>query len=165
MSVESRVIRYLKENPGATPRLIADALGLSISQVRLALSKLRDSGYVVRIPGEGYYVRASIDSRDLEVAEADYGLKSRKEEGGNLTQLIERIRETVDGLASRVDRLEKEVKEVRLVLEALTKANQEAKLRPSATSEVREDPVVKELKNRKIMKVSEVLAIATKPLE
>ncbi|MCX8184452.1 MAG: winged helix-turn-helix domain-containing protein [Sulfolobales archaeon] len=165
MSVESKIIKYLKENPGATPRLIADALGLPMSQVRLALSKLRDSGYVVRVPGEGYFVRVAADSRSVVEVEVNHNSELKRERGYSVTQFIERIREAVDSLTGRVDKLEKEVKEIKLTLEALSRAIQEPRQRVSTSSESREDIVVKELKSKKIMKISELLAMATKPLE
>ncbi|MEM1527913.1 MAG: winged helix-turn-helix transcriptional regulator [Sulfolobales archaeon] len=163
MSVELRILKYLKENPGATPRLIADALGLPLSQVRIALNRLRDSGHVVRVPGEGYYARVA-DSTSLEEAETESSVELKKQKDG-LSFDIEKLREEVSHLAARVNKLEKEVKEIKVALEALTKVGQEVRPRSLLEQDLNEDRTVKELKSRKIMKLSEVIAIAKKPID
>ena len=162
MSLESRVLRYLRENPGATPRLIADALGVPLSQVRLALNRLRDSGQVVRVPGEGYYARAAgslQDSEDApEVGQGGPTPRIPSEELGGL-------REAVDLLASRVERLEKEMREIKIVVEALAKAVQEPRARAPSEQEARADRLIRDIRARKLMRVGEALAVASKPLE
>lgn len=165
--MESRILKYLRENPGATPRLIADALGLSLNQVRIALSKLRDAGHVVRVPGEGYYARAVTDSANLEEAEEASDLRLEKQKGNTLATNVnlEKLREEVSQLASRISKLEKEVKEIKVTLEALTRVGRELKPRASPEREPNEDSIIKELKSRKVMKVSEILAAAAKPLD
>ena len=163
MSVELRILRYLKENPGATPRLIADALGLPLSQVRIALNRLRDSGRVVRVPGEGYYARA-IDSSSFEEAEMESSAEIRKQKD-DLSLDIEKLREEVGHLVTRVNKLEKEIKEIKVALEALTKASQEVKPRPLPDQDLAEDKAIKELKSKKVMKLSEVLSIAKRPID
>lgn len=62
-SIEDMVLAYLKKNPGSNPRKIADALGLSLTRVRIALLRLRDRGQVVRT-SRGYVAVAQ--PRDLE---------------------------------------------------------------------------------------------------
>jgi DNA-binding Lrp family transcriptional regulator len=159
LSIEAKIIKYLRENPGATPRLIADALGIPLNQVRLALNKLRDAGYVVRVPGEGYYARSSTSDVGLE----DAGDYSRTGIGSGV-ELVSEIKSVVDQLAIRVDRLEKEVKEIRLALEALIKASADSrpKVSPHGTGE---DRLAKEVKFRKVMKISEALAMTSKPID
>lgn len=165
MSVESRILRYLRENPRATPRLIADALGLPLNQVRLALNRLRDSGQVVRVPGEGYYARVSTNSGSTEEVEAvsDSGLGRRR--GDEASHNLEKLRETVDHLVGRLDKLEKEVKEIKVTLEALTRTNLEFRVRPTTGQDLREDSVIRELRSKKVMKVGEVLTSAPRPLD
>lgn len=150
----------MKENPGATPRLIADALGISLNQVRSALNKLRDAGYVIRIPGEGYYVRYR--SSDIEIEESnDYLRIVNSDRAGPVME----IRDIINQLTNRVDRLEKEVKEIKLILEALIKASTDSKSRISHSQEASEDRLIKEVKSRKVMKISDALAIASKPID
>lgn len=165
MSVEWKILRYLKENPGATPRLIADALGLPLSQVRIALNRLRDSGQVVRVPGEGYYARAAADPTVLDAQEAGAEVELRGQRGGGLASALEKLSEEIALLTSRVDRLEKEVREIKVTLEALSKAGQEQKPRAVPGQEFREDKVIRELKTRKVMRVGDALTLAAKPLD
>lgn len=163
MSLELRILRYLKENPGATPRLIADALGVPVSQVRQALNRLRDSGQVVRIPGEGYYARAVGTIPDLvETPETE---QRRHEEDLRSRPTFEELREVVYTLASRVERLEKDMKEIRIAIEALTKAIQESKSRSSSEQEPHVDRLIRDIRAKKLMKVNEALILATKPVE
>ncbi len=165
MSVESRILRHLKENPGATPRLIADALGLPLNQVRIALNRLRDAGYVVRVPGEGYYARVPAEPADL--GEADTGPGAGLSGGGvsGAALRFEKLSEVVEQLVERVGKLEKEVKEIRVTLDALVRSSQEPRSRAQAGQGSREDPVLRELKARKVMKVGELASTAARPLE
>ncbi len=160
MNIEEKIIKYLKENPGATPRLIADALGIPLNQVRLVLNKLRDAGYVVRIPGEGYYAR--FRSPDTEMEGSNDYLRVGDISGAGL---VAEIKSIVDQLAIRVDKLEKEVKEIKLALEALIKASANSKPRVSHSHEVSEDRLIKEIKSRKVMRMSDALAISSKPID
>ncbi|MEM1622750.1 MAG: helix-turn-helix domain-containing protein [Sulfolobales archaeon] len=163
MSVELRILKYLKENPGATPRLIADALGLPLSQVRIALNRLRDSGHVVRVPGGGYYARAT-DSTSLEEAETESNVELKRQRSEHIFD-IEKLREEVSHLTARINKLEKEVKEIKVALEALTRAGQEVRPRSPAEQGLGDDRTIKEIKSRKVMKLSELLAIAKKPID
>ncbi|MEM2020778.1 MAG: winged helix-turn-helix domain-containing protein [Zestosphaera sp.] len=65
-SIYKRILEYLKSNPGATPREIADILGVSIGMVRVALLRLRESGYIVKSVKGGYFVKSGV--RDLSEA-------------------------------------------------------------------------------------------------
>lgn len=120
---------------------------------------------MVRVPGEGYYARAVVGLTNLEEAEATPEAGLRGQMGDTLTFTLEKLREEVVRLTNRVDRLEKEVREIKVTLEALTKAGQEPRSRTTSSQELREDKVIKELKTRKVMRISDVLAIAAKPLD
>ncbi len=102
-SVEDMVLAYLKENPGSNPRKIADALGLSLARVRVALLRLRDRGQVVRT-SRGYVAVAQ--PRDLEAYQV---------RGPPASQAGIRAAET----SSRLDALEKRMSILEARLDAL----------------------------------------------
>jgi len=155
LSVEQRILRYLRENPGATPRAIADALGISLAQVRVALNRLRDSGYVTRIPGGGYYARASPGSDAAPEVERAPPTPAPGGAPDTLKELEGEIRE----LRQRLEKLEKEVRELRIVVDSLSRA------RAQQAQEQTQDRFIREVKARKVLKLAEALAIATKPID
>ncbi len=105
-SVEDMVLAYLRENPGSNPRRIADALGLSLNRVRVALLKLRDRGQVIRT-SRGYV--AVVQPRDLSAYQARGAPASTAE-----------LKSA--GATSRLDALEKRVSIIEARLEALEEA-------------------------------------------
>jgi len=153
LSVEQRILRYLKENPGATPRAIADALGISLTQVRIALNRLRDLGYVTRVPGGGYYARTSPST----ISEVDV----ERTPGTPVAapSILRELEGEVKELRQRLDKLEKEVRELRIVVDSLSRAKMQQ------AQEQAQDRFIKEIKMRKALKLSEALAIATKPID
>ncbi|RLG78799.1 MAG: hypothetical protein DRO10_02110, partial [Thermoprotei archaeon] len=62
MSVDRKVLAFIKLNPGATPREIADGLGLPYNTVRGAILRLREAGYLIRSSRGGYVVRVGLPS-------------------------------------------------------------------------------------------------------
>jgi len=69
--VDRKVLAFLKNNPGATPREVADALGLPYNVVRHALLRLREAGYVIRSSRGGYLVRVGFPTLDdVEVTQS-----------------------------------------------------------------------------------------------
>lgn len=157
MSVEQRVLRYLRENPGATPRAIADALGISLAQVRAVLNRLRDSGYVTRVPGGGYYARAP-PSSDI-TPEVNSGKASVTPIPADTLDILKELEGEVRELRQRLEKLEKEVRELRIVVDSLSKA------RAQQPQEQVQDRFIREIKMRKVLKLPEALAIATKPID
>ena len=155
MNVEQRILRYLKENPGATPRAIADALGISLAQVRALLNRLRDSGYVTRVPGGGYYARTS-PSPD---ATSEVDLERASNTPAVVPSIIKELEDEIKELRQRLDRLEKEIRELRIVVDSLNRA------KVQQAQEQTQDRFIKEIKMRKALKLSEALAIATKPID
>jgi DNA-binding Lrp family transcriptional regulator len=155
LSVEQRILRYLRENPGATPRAIADALGISLTQVRAVLNRLRDLGYVTRVPGGGYYARAVQSPANASEVEV---------EGTSATptgvfDVVKGLESEVRELRQRLEKLEKEVRELRIAVESL------GRTRVQQTQEQLQDRFTKEVKARKVLKLSEALALASKPLD
>lgn len=55
-SLERKVLEYLRQRPYANPREIADAIGMSLVAVRMALYKLRNRGLVAKT-SRGYVAR------------------------------------------------------------------------------------------------------------
>ncbi|MCC6046601.1 MAG: winged helix-turn-helix transcriptional regulator [Desulfurococcaceae archaeon] len=157
MSVEQRILRYLRENPGATPRAIADALGISLTQVRVVLNRLRDLGYVTRVPGGGYYARAMQSPANASEVEVE-GTSATPTPTGVL-DVVKGLESEVRELRQRLEKLEKEVRELRIAVESL------GRTRVQQSQEQLQDRFTKEVKARKVLKLSEALAIASKPLD
>ncbi|MEO3993324.1 MAG: winged helix-turn-helix transcriptional regulator [Desulfurococcaceae archaeon TW002] len=121
-NIYKKVIEYLKTNPGAMPREIADALGVSIGMVRIALLRLRELGYVVRSGKGGYVVKSS--SGDLETrkyADIDAYEKPRKQVREEVSTQVERDLSTLkEYLNTEISRLRSEVGELRKIVESLS---------------------------------------------
>ena len=103
--VEERVLSYLRDHPGSSPREIADALGEPLQRVRAALQRLRDAGLAARGDEGRYYAVApavqGLPRRELR-RPGSYGLR------GDLDAVVERLAL----LEERVERLEKLVEEL-----------------------------------------------------
>lgn len=153
MSVEERVLSYLKSNPGATPRKIADALGVSLTVVRLALNKLRESGSVIRSSKGGYIVKVSNN-----VAVLDYTFTNSSKSSLKLEELTKTINELVDKVNELVERVSKLENEVRRIKMSLPEIN-------TSPRKVDNDKLLTALKLRGIINVEEAKKLATKPLE
>jgi DNA-binding MarR family transcriptional regulator len=110
LSVDRKVLAFIKENPGANPREIADALGIPYSSVRSAILRLREAGYLIRSSKGGYIVRSALPSGlDEELGVTP----SRESIGGTelreLAKGLRELRELIDDLRGRVERLEHEI--------------------------------------------------------
>lgn len=136
-SIYKRVLAYLKSNPGAGPREIADSLGVSINTVRYVLLRLRESGYVVKTSKGGYVFRGRSSSGEeleefstaeeyrenvKEVEDVKEGMKSEVME--DLSALVktllsdfEKLKKEVEDLNARIARLESEFN---LMMKSLT---------------------------------------------
>ncbi|MEM0106177.1 MAG: winged helix-turn-helix transcriptional regulator [Zestosphaera sp.] len=64
-NIYKKIIEYLKSSPGATPREIADSLGVTIGAVRVALLRLREAGYVVKSVKGRYFAKSGV--KDLSM--------------------------------------------------------------------------------------------------
>ncbi len=119
-SVEDMVLAYLKENPGSNPRKIADALGLSLTKVRVALLRLRDRGQVVRT-SRGYVAVAQ--PRDLEAYQvrgppvSQAGIKAAE-----ASSRLDALEKRMSVLEARLDALEERLGMVADELEKLREA-------------------------------------------
>ncbi len=109
--VEERLLSYLREHPGSSPREIADALGESLTVVRVILNRLRDRGVVARGEEGRYYVVAStvhgVGRSDVR-RHVSYVMQS-----ADLDAIVLKLRE----LEERVERLEEELDKIRRRLE------------------------------------------------
>jgi DNA-binding transcriptional ArsR family regulator len=113
LSVDQRVLGFLKNNPGASPREIADALGLPISTVRIAILRLREAGYVVKSARGGYVVRvAPPPIEDYLTGESGVGdkLADLKNITQKLEKRIENLENIIERLVNRIDKLETELR-------------------------------------------------------
>ncbi len=149
--VDRRILMFLKNNPGATPREVADALGLPYNTVRRAILRLREAGYVVRSSRGGYLVRVGAPLSSVTTLSSD----THAGGGAELLKVLkelEGIKEELRTLRNRVDRLEQEINLIK-------KGIKIEKPRP-----VSEDPLLAALRNRGIIRMSEARKLASKPL-
>lgn len=121
-NIYRKIIEYLKSNPGAMPREIADALGVSIGMVRIALLRLRESGYVVRSGKGGYVVKSGAGDletrRSVDVdAYEEPREQARKEVGARVERDSSTLREHLD---TELSELRNEVNELRKIVESLS---------------------------------------------
>jgi len=188
LSVDQRVLAFLKNNPGATPREIADALGMPLSSVRAALYRLREAGYVVRSTKGGYVVRVVPPVISEGVSEPGRSTKGGyvvrvvppvisegvSEPGSRdldkIKDIIEDLVSTVNYLKNEVDRLSSRIRKLEQELDLLRIASVKSGGRRPYKSEERsersgEDLLVKELREKGILSVEEAKKIARKPLE
>ncbi len=143
----------MRVNPGATPREVADALGVSLASVRIAINRLRELGQVIRSSKGGYVIRVSQD-----VATAYDYIRSSALHIANddLLKTINELVSKVSDLESRVRRLEDEVKLVKKSLPRIP-------VRPSTSGDV--DLLLSALKLRGVMSVDEIKELISKPLD
>ncbi len=120
-NIYRKIVEYLKSNPGAMPREIADALGISVGMVRIALLRLRESGYVIRSSKGGYVVKSSAEDMETQgLVETDtYEGVRKKVRGETETHAgkdLSTLKEYVD---SEITALRNEVSELRKIIESL----------------------------------------------
>lgn len=122
-SIYRKIIEYLRSNPGATPREIADALGVSIGMARVALLRLRESGYVVKSVKGGYFVKSGV--RDLSAfsgssREGASGSAVRESSEPVATQSVSSSSSVRSTLEPELSSLKDELKSLREVVNTLT---------------------------------------------
>jgi len=156
--VDRKVLAFLKNNPGATPREVADALGLPYNVVRYALLRLREAGYIVRSPRGGYLVRVGFPA--LDDVEVTQGKSSNTQSGvsvAELLSLVEELRSMVMELRAKVDRLEQEIN---LLKKGIPTYRMKQKKDKRVT-----DPLLSLLSSKGIIPLSEARKLAVKPIE
>lgn len=153
MGVEERVLAYLRGSPGATPREIADALGVSLGAVRVALVRLREAGLVVRSSRGGYVARVSGARADADLAPAS--TPGGSVDAASLVRTISELVGRVNEIAERLSRLESEVRHIKRSLP-------EAGVAPRRAEE---DRLLAALKLRGILGIEEARSMASRPLE
>jgi len=164
LSVEERVLEYLRGNPGATPREIADALGTSLASVRVALNRLRELGYVIRSSRGGYVVRVA--QQPVITYSASTPTAPRVEGGStgtagqDLMRVINELVAKVSELSERVSKLEGEV---RYIKKSLPFINNRRGV--SRASEGGGDQVNSILKLRGVITVEEFKSLTSKPID
>ncbi len=152
MSVEDRVLNYLRANPGATPREVADALGMSLASVRVAIGRLRELGQVIRSSRGGYVVRVA----ESPVATYDYAHATTTSTiGDNLLKTVNELVSKVSELESRISKLEDEVKVIKKSLPKI----------PSRPPSKDLDKFLSTLRLRHVMSVDEAKGLVDRPLE
>ncbi len=103
MSLERKIIEFLRENPGANAREIAEALGVSYGRIQAALYRLREKGAIIKT-GFGYAVSHTLRNYLEEYRETEIGRGNTK-----TTQLMEKAREAFE---RRIKELEKAMNEL-----------------------------------------------------
>ncbi|MEQ4209901.1 AAA family ATPase [Actinopolymorpha sp. B9G3] len=60
------ILRYIRQNPGATPKTIAEATGLNANTVRQTCSRMAKDDQLHALPGGAYHPASTSDSTDTE---------------------------------------------------------------------------------------------------
>jgi len=156
--VDRKVLAFLKNNPGATPREVADALGLPYNVVRYALLRLREAGYVVRSPRGGYLVRVGFPALDdIESTQSKNDDMQSGISTAELISIIEELRSMVMDLKAKVDRLEQEINLLKKGIPAHRSRQRKDK---KAT-----DPLLNVLSSKGLITLGEARKLASKPIE
>ncbi|MEM0454115.1 MAG: helix-turn-helix domain-containing protein [Sulfolobales archaeon] len=154
MNTEEKVLSYLRTHPGATPREVADALGIGLTSVRIAINRLRELGYVIRSSRGGYVVRIATNN----VTPYDNAINLKQHSDNNeLLKTINELVNKVDELEARIRKLEDDVKYIRKSLPKISVK--------TMRSDKDLDKLLSTLKLRGIISLSEARELANKPLE
>ncbi|MEM1703924.1 MAG: winged helix-turn-helix transcriptional regulator, partial [Zestosphaera sp.] len=112
-NIYRKIIEYLKSNPGAMPREIADALGVSIGMVRIALLRLRELGYVVRSGKGGYVVKSGAGDLGARKSVEDFYEETQKQAKREASTRAEKDSSTLrEHLDIEISELRSEVNEL-----------------------------------------------------
>ncbi len=183
--LSDRILKYLKENPGSTPREIADNVGVSINTVRRILYFLRDKGLVKRVD-RGYIAVIHVSSHEkLTTSEAELTREEqqsrRENEAHNidttsdskeviirenkrtsklsdkwLYEIISNIMKQINSLEQRLRLLERELESIKkIVLKEGSRQYHERHI----------DKLVEIVRREKVIPLSMALNYATKPIE
>ncbi len=180
MSIEDKVLKFLRENPESKPREIADYLGISYSLVRAILYRLRDRGLVAR----GVHGYIATTSRELELESTINEDKYLESEGTtrpevgvsraySLSTKLRELENKVNDLSRRIIKLESAVNslsdDIGKVRDRLSKIEKELQIFSYSLKKIfiknHADPFLKELKRRKLMTVLEAKNIVGGALE
>ncbi|MEM0025744.1 MAG: winged helix-turn-helix transcriptional regulator [Zestosphaera sp.] len=120
-NIYRKIIEYLKSNPGAMPREIADALGVSIGMVRIALLRLRELGYVVRSGKGGYVVKSGAGDLGARKSVEDFYEETQKQAKREASMRAEKDSSTLrEHLDIEISELRNEVNELKKIVESLS---------------------------------------------
>ncbi|MEM2040165.1 MAG: winged helix-turn-helix transcriptional regulator [Zestosphaera sp.] len=120
-NIYRKIIEYLKSNPGAMPREIADALGVSIGMVRIALLRLRELGYVVRSGKGGYVVKSGAGDLGARKSVEDFYEETQKQAKREASARAEKDSSTLrEHLDIEISELRSEVNELKKIVESLS---------------------------------------------
>ncbi|MEM4427957.1 MAG: winged helix-turn-helix domain-containing protein [Zestosphaera sp.] len=120
-NIYRKIIEYLKSNPGAMPREIADALGVSIGMVRIALLRLRELGYVVRSGKGGYVVKSGAGDLGARKSVEDFYEETQKQAKREASTRAEKDSSTLrEHLDIEISELRNEVNELKKIVESLS---------------------------------------------
>ncbi|MEM1821677.1 MAG: DUF4423 domain-containing protein [Zestosphaera sp.] len=120
-NIYRKIIEYLKSNPGAMPREIADALGVSIGMVRIALLRLRELGYVVRSGKGGYVVKSGAGDLGARKSVEDFYEETQKQAKREASTRAEKDSSTLrEYLDIEISELRSEVNELKKIVESLS---------------------------------------------
>ncbi len=177
--MERKILAFLKENPGANAREIAEALGISYSRVQSILYRLREKGIIIKT-GFGYAVSSL--KEPLILSEEKYGEEKHIPSAeGKLVDVLDKIRELkekLDTLLAEYRRLDKDVK---LTTEKVNSLQKKVELLEKKVDElakvvkgpynkwkekrIMEDKLISELKRKGVLDISVARSLALKSIE
>jgi len=146
------VLAFIRDNPGVTPREIADALGMPLWDVRKIIYKLREEGYVVR-SSKGYVARVAPPST--------YGisLKGSEDSYSLIKDEVNQLRKELQDLKARVEKLEAQLRELFIGIQGKRRQAGHEKIVRGG------DRLLSELKEIGVVPISRAKAIASFPVE
>ncbi|OYT52425.1 MAG: hypothetical protein B6U76_09855 [Desulfurococcales archaeon ex4484_217_2] len=179
MSLERRILAFLKENPGANAREIAEALGVSYSRVQSALYRLREKGIIIKT-GFGYAIsslkepftsygegfeekRVSIASDKL--MEVLRNFKKLEEKLNTLLAEYHRLDDDIKSVTERVNTLQKELESLKRKVNEVYEIMKTFHIRWKEKKNVLEDRLISELKREGVIDISIARNLALKSIE
>lgn len=177
--MEKKILAFLKENPGANAREIAEALGVSYGRVQSTLYRLREKGVIIKT-GFGYVIsslKEPITSYEEELKEEHVStssdklmevlrnLKSLEEKLSTLLAEHHRLDKDVKSVTERVNTLQKELKTLEKKVNELYGAIKALHVKWKEKKNVLEDRLISELKREKVVDVSVARNLALKSID
>jgi len=176
--LEKKILAFLKENPGANAKEIAEALGVSYGRVQSALYRLRDKGVIIKT-GFGYAVSSlkepftlyeeelkgkHVSAPSDKLMEVLRNLKSLEEILNTLLAEHHRLDKDVKSVTERVNTLQKELEALKKKVNELYGAIKTFHVKWKEKS-VLEDRLISELKREKVIDISIARNLALKSIE
>jgi len=179
MSLERKILTFLKENPGANAREIAEALGVSYSRIQSALYRLREKGIIIKT-GFGYAISSlkepftsyeeEFEEKRVSIAgdklmEVLRNFKKLEEKLNTLLAKYHRLNEDIKSITERVNTLQKELESLKKKVNGVYETMKTFHIIWREKKNVLEDRLISELKREGVIDISIARNLALKSIE